>query len=278
MKNLKSKWISFIGIALDPWTLVLSIGVLLLFLFSIDQTDKKITSLLFVLITAASAILGGRITKHWVDISDGGVVVARGKSAVRSLKLLLRNISALEKRVSLFIGSDGDIKIHPEVTKRNYEEIIAICNVLEEETVNSVENWTDIVPEADIKTQIGLISDLKQQLDGRGEELQSLKNELVEKKGTSEDARKRLDDEVKEKKKQIAVLEKELLDKRIGLGGFGDFLDNRHVGFGISRPASLGLTRPTGLGLHDPELGLRPSSIITDVSGGTNVTENPKKN
>ena len=68
------------------------------------------------------------------------MVVARGKSAVRGLKL----IASLENRVEEFGSSNTEeIRDHPEVVFRNYEEIVGICNILEEEAVNSIENWTD---------------------------------------------------------------------------------------------------------------------------------------
>jgi DNA repair exonuclease SbcCD ATPase subunit len=214
MKNLKKRWGVFFSIIADPWTLVLIASVVLLFIFSGGQTNTTIRPLLFVLITISSAILGGRITKHWVDITEEGIVIARGKSAVRSLKLLLRNIFALEKRVAKFEDSTDEIKNHPEVVKRNYEEIQEICNLLEEETVNSIENWTDIIPEVDIKTKIGVISELKQSLKVKEDELTKLNNT----KGKSDKDRKKLKAEVKEKKKQITSLERKIMERTIDLG------------------------------------------------------------
>jgi len=217
MNGLGERWKVFLSIFLDPWTIMLIISVVVLFSFSIGEKNQTITSLLFVLITAASTILGGRITKHWVDITEGGVVVARGKSAVRSLKLLLRNIAALEQRVSTFgILNDG-VEINLEVIKRNYEEIQETCNILEEEAVNSIENWTDIVPEADIKTQIGLITELKQSLQGKEGDLNSLNDELDNAKGKSENEKKRLENEVKKKEAQVEELEREIIKKKIDL-------------------------------------------------------------
>ena len=84
--------------------------------------------------------------------------------------------------------------------KRNYEESIAICSLLQEETVSSIENSTDIVPEADIKTQIGVISDLKTSIDDKEGELTHLKATLAEAQGKSEQERKALRDQLALKK------------------------------------------------------------------------------
>ncbi len=217
MNNLGKRWEVFLSILFDPWTIMLIICVSVLFSYSIGETNQTIASLLFVLITAASTILGGRVTKHWVEITEGGIVVARGKSAVRSLKLLLRNISALEQRVSRFGVLSNESEINAEVTKRNYEEIQGTCNILEEEAVNSIENWTDIVPEADIKTQIGLITELKQSLQLKEDDLNLLNNELSNAKGKSEDEKKRLESEVIKKEAQVDYLEREIIKKKVKL-------------------------------------------------------------
>ncbi len=231
MKNLKKRWGEFFSIIFGPWTVVLIASVALLFIFSVGQTNTTIRSLFFVLITIASAILGGRITKNWVDITEGGIVISRGKSAVRSLKLLLRNISALEQRVKKFEDRTDEIENHPEVTKRNYEEIIEICNLLEEEAVNSIENWTDIIPEADIKTQIGVISELRHSLKKKEDELTELNNELNDTKDRSEEDNKKLEARVKEKVKEkeyISFLIKEIAKLNVlgasnGIGGAVSF-------------------------------------------------------
>jgi len=213
MKNLKKKWGEFFSIIFGPWTVVLIASVALLFIFSVGQTNTTIRSLFFVLITITSAILGGRITKNWVDITEEGIVIARGKSAVRSLILLLHSISVLEQRVKEFEDRTDEIENHPEVTKRNYEEILGRCNLLEEDTVNSIENWTDIIPEADIKTQIGVISELKQSLQATKYESTELKKELNDTKDRSKEDRKKLEAEANKTKKKIESLEREIREK-----------------------------------------------------------------
>jgi hypothetical protein len=221
MTALKEKWSAFWAIIFDPWNVVLTIAVGGLFYLSLQKAEPLTSVLLFILLTLASAILGGRITQHWSAITEAGVVIARGRAAVRSLKLLLRNIAALETRIRSFRSKEDEIKNHPEVVKRNYEESIAICSLLQEETVSSIENWTDIVPEADIKTQIGVISDLKTSIDDKESELTQLKATLTEAQGKSEQDRKSLRDQIGAKEKQIRGLEREILDAKLSIGGLG---------------------------------------------------------
>lgn len=221
MDNLKNRWKMFAGVVFDPWTIFLLITVSILFFLSANEQNRFAASLLFVLITISSAILGGRVTKHWVDITEGGIVRARGKSAVRSLKLLLRNIASLETRIRNFRFAEDEIENHPEVIKRNYEEVVETCSLLQEETINSIENWTDIVPEADIKTQIGVISDLKSNISEKENELSLLNEKFNAAKGETEQSKKNLKEKILEKENQIKKLEREVMDKKIGIGGLG---------------------------------------------------------
>jgi hypothetical protein len=268
METLKTRWKIFIGIILDPWNLLAIVGLVLLFSVSSPGLNALTSGLISTLITFASAILGGRMTKQWVDITEGGIVIARGKAAVRSLKLLLRNTAALEARVVNFLSRKEEFEKHPEVTKRNYEEIIETCNLLEEETVSSIENWTDIVPEADIKTQIGIISELKNTLSEKESDRQKLNQQLEDAKGQSEQERTKLKDEIKKKEKQITDLTREIAERKVGLGGYGisSFATQSGIGGGV------------GLGVY----GSKGISGITDVSHGSNLgigltVERPKR-
>lgn len=219
MNTLKARWKLFLNLILDPWTLLLILGISVLFYYSRREPSALASALLFVLITITSAILGGRIIKHWVDVTEGGAVLARGRSAVRSLKLLIRNIAALEGRIRDFRSREEEIQKHPEVIKRNYEEAIEICNFLQEETINSIEDWTDIVPEADIKTQIGVISELKSSLAEKENDLVMLKHQLEEAQGKSEQERNQLKEQIRKKETQINELSREIWDKRFDIGG-----------------------------------------------------------
>jgi flagellar basal body-associated protein FliL len=198
MKNLKKNWKMFLNILLDPFVLLFTTSIIMLFHFSNELTKP----LFEVLLIIASGILGGRLTRLWED----SLTITRGKSAVRDLKLLLTNISVLKQKAINFQNSEEQAI----VIKRNYKEIESFCGVLEEAAVNSIENWIDIVPEADIKTQIGIISDLNQSLKDKERELLDLNNKYSAEKFKSEEGRKQLSLEIKEKESQITNLEKEI--------------------------------------------------------------------
>ena len=209
MENLKSSWSKFLNIVLDPWTILLLASIILLVFLSQNENYTQISSLIYLLASISSAILGSRVTKNWLDLSEGRVLVARGKSAIRALRLLSININILEKRVKEYIKRQGKIDIKNEIVVTYLEEILDKCNILQEETINSIENWTDIIPEIDIKSKIGLISDYKNKVEQTQKEIQELndKYSVLEKtKGESDIEKKRLKKEIDEKRLEVMEL------------------------------------------------------------------------
>jgi hypothetical protein len=214
MQPLKQRWSVFASVALDPWAVLMATSVLALFASSLYASSKITTSLLFVMITAASAVLGGRITKQWADLNEAGVVRARGRSAVRSLMLLLRRTTSLESRTQRFLKDVAGDDATMSLTARNYEEIVEACRLIADETVSSIENWTDIVPEANIGTQIGLIAELRGSLAKRESELQELQEEMELAKGQSKQDTGALQDLITEKEQQVRRLEQEIWQRK----------------------------------------------------------------
>lgn len=262
--GLGSRWATFLSVALEPGTLLLLVALGLLYLYSGKENNEQTSVLIFLLLTIASVVLGGRITKKWIELSEGDLVVARGKSAVRSLMLQLRSIAALENRMRLFRSAESEIEEQPDVVKRNYEEAIRTCESLQEQTVGAIENWTDIVPEASIKSQIGVISDLKVAIGEREDQLESLKTELQDTEGKSKKENTSLRKQIIDGEEQIAALQDELYKKKYDIGG----LLSQGAAASFFKPISL-----TGLGLSDETLrGVRPISV-TDVSHGSGIGE-----
>lgn len=160
--SLKNKWSNFMNVVLDPWVICLLIinGVFVYLSNNVD--NKSFIPIINLIISLLSGLLGGIIANRWAQMTELKVLVARGKSAIRSLKLVLLNISNVEKRTKEYIKSIDNKNIDYKLIISNFEEVIEKCNILEEEIISSIENWTDIIPEVeDFKTQIGLISNMK---------------------------------------------------------------------------------------------------------------------
>ncbi len=205
LTNIFKKWGVFIQIIiLDPWTFLFLLTSILLLYISGKQNNPTIITLLSSLLSISSAVVGARILKQWVDINEGGIVVARGNAAVRGLKLLLTSIISLDKRINQYISQDQNKEsINPMIINL-LNEIKGRCDLMTEEAVNSIENWTDIIPEANIKTQIGVISEYKGKLESSNLELGLLKEKLKDTEGKTEKEIKALTLEVKKKEIEIS--------------------------------------------------------------------------
>lgn len=176
--ELYEKWKVFLIIILDPWLLILLSSTIVLVIFSNDSDNKEFLLYINLLITLTSSLLGGFFSNKWASLTEKNILEVRAKSAIRSLKLILTTITNLENRTNLFLSRIKQEDENSKLIETNLEEIIEKCNILEEETINSIEDWTDIIPEVEnVKSQIGLISELKSEVISKETEIVRLKEE-----------------------------------------------------------------------------------------------------
>jgi outer membrane murein-binding lipoprotein Lpp len=155
------------------------------------------------------------MSTKWTEIAETKLVKARGKLAVRNLKVLLSNIEAIEKRVKCYLAGVDSNAAENKLFVTYLEEIVEKCNALEEQTVNSIENWTDIIPEADITTQIGLISQLKVVISQLTNDIDQMKQSAQEIKEESSRVKEGLNKKISEKEKELAAVRSKLREKEI---------------------------------------------------------------
>lgn len=205
-RNLGKRWQIFLILICDPFCLLFLVVSILLFIYSRNQTDPTVISLLTLILSVLTGLLGGIYTKRWDDLTEEKLIVARGKSATRSLQLILESTLAFESRVTVylkrFIEKTDQKQENFEVIKTYLEEIIGESVSLEQRLVNSIQDWTDIVPEADIESGIKIIRELKDRYAAAQGELQNLIQEL---KTTQEKSA--------EEKAALGKKEKELIDR-----------------------------------------------------------------
>jgi len=225
MKSLLENWKAFIRTILDPWIVILLIATGILLVISVRQGKQQTpppavySALLNLMLIVSSGILGARLTKQWLDQTESGILVVRGKAAIRNLKLLMHNIATLGTRVRMFTHTLKDQAKSPKaITTRNYEEIVSKCDSLAEEAVNSIENWTDIIPEANVRTQIGELTELRGQLNQRMSEFALLKKEIKETKSRSVEQNAQLKEQIEDKESKIRDLRSEILSQQTKVG------------------------------------------------------------
>ncbi len=222
MASLKERWKAFGTIIFDPWIIVLLVCTILLSIVLIRQSDVVIISILTFLVSLFSGVLGGIVAKRWDDLTEEKVIVARAKSANRSLQLLLSSVIALERRVRLYIHRHNDStyksEITSEVIKTYLEEIVEDSLSLEEKVINSIEDWKDILPNLDVATVINLIRELNGNYANAMAQLEQVNLSLQETKDKSEADVKKLNEEKSEIKKELFRIHKELQEKSLQFG------------------------------------------------------------
>ena len=225
MTPLKERWKAFGTTLCDPWIIILVICTYFLSTVLIRQSDVTIISTFTFLVSLSSGILGGIVTKRWDDQTEEKIIVARAKSANRSLQLLLSSAIALERRVRLYIqrynNSSYKKKITSEVIKTYLEEIVEDSLSLEEKVINSIEDWKDILPDLDIKPVINLIRELNGNYASALAQLEQVNLSLQETKDKSEAGEaniKKLSEEKNEIRNKLLHIEKDLREQSSQFG------------------------------------------------------------
>jgi len=219
--EVQSSWSSFLSIALRP-LIVITLGVALV-IAVVSYKEKPqpgaISAILMIINSILCGVIGAIACKYWNDLNEQSILITRGKSAIRGLAVLTQSISALEQRVRAFLDTEdtSEQKLHGELETARYEELLSrFCN-LQEQTINAVEEWKDIIPEAAIKTQIGVITQLRAEKVTLEIQLAEIRKELTatmeESMEKSREEIKALQQQLKEKEKNLAKVKSDLLEK-----------------------------------------------------------------
>ncbi len=152
--KLSERWIAFFKIILDPWIIITSVLLILLIQSSRGADSEVLRYILTLLVAGLSILIGALFIRKWMDIHEIKAMVVRGKLSIRSLKLLYFNLIQTEGRAEKFIRRLNEKDLNYELIKSNFEEIIEKCKLLEEECLNSIEDWSDIIEDADVKAKL----------------------------------------------------------------------------------------------------------------------------
>lgn len=218
-----AQWKSFLQVLLDPWVLLLAAVAFYSGKASLGATPSSAAGALALVSSIASGLLGGRIAQRWGALTEEQVIAARGKAAVRGLKLHLGSVADLEKRSRVFLARCSGKSNMPDASfpcGMALEDVVGRCRLLEEQVLSSIENWTDIVPEANIKTQIGEITRLAQENDEQVEEVGRLQAALSDSKNQSVSTQQTLQAEIERKEKLLKETRRKLAESSSLLGPF----------------------------------------------------------
>ncbi|WP_226426551.1 hypothetical protein [Xanthomonas sp. MWU16-30325] len=183
-------WIRFWRLVSEPWTAILLVASVLLFAIGQKKLDQSVMALVQILLAVSSGVLGARVTNLLEAASGQSVLEARGKVAVRGLKLMLVQTAAFQRRIESFRANRTHMEAHPEVTQRNYEEAVEFCRRIQEDAASAMETWGDVVPSADLSSLIGRITAAEDEHEATKIELIAAKELLDSNKESADNAEK----------------------------------------------------------------------------------------
>ena len=140
--TLVTQWVNFLCSFFQPTVVILILLIVFLLYASYQFALQPLVSNTFItIISILSGLVGGMIAKRLAEISEGTILVTRGKSAIRGLKALFNQVSAIENRTSIYINRLDPKNQDYKLVKNNYEEIIGKCVTLQDEVLNSIEDF-----------------------------------------------------------------------------------------------------------------------------------------
>jgi hypothetical protein len=188
------RWGAFFKICFDPWGIILTLVAFIFILLQLIPSSPVIISLLTILISITTGLLGGVIAKRWDDYIEKQVVKTQGLQAINSLNLLSLRINTLKSRVRVYLQRHIDQNysqmMSDEVINTYLEEIIEKCGSLEEEIIKAIEDWKGILPEADITSNIEDIIKLIREQREKVDKYQEVKLKIETNDITTENLKK----------------------------------------------------------------------------------------
>jgi len=121
-----------------------------------------------------------------VEYSDKRVLTIRGNLAVLNLKALLNCLSMTQSRIRDFLHVSKKYPDRPiEEFRAWLAELHTELRFLNEQSISSIETWSDVIEEANIRTEISKLEELNKSLTVLQVEKESLQRQLTETRNTS---------------------------------------------------------------------------------------------
>ena len=190
--------------------ILLVISVITVTFLMFTSINAAISAVLILIVSLLAGLLGGIISRKWVRVHEIYTLRSRGFNTIRNVNLLLSHIFSVKKRIHIYSRRLNKESINFELLQSYFEEITEKCDNLFEDAVISVEDWQDVITEANLKKQIGLVHNLCAEVNKRSNDLRDMRR-LSEKmdKDVSEADRAELRITMDKMEKNLHLLEKE---------------------------------------------------------------------
>jgi rubrerythrin len=217
--ELVESWQQFGKAVLSPFVVwLLGLCLVLGVLAFADGTDSakntsELKAAITIIISIFTGVAGAIIYKKIQDFSEKSILVTRGESAIRGLNLVLLSVKSLENRLCSNSDKNGDPSIVDETTGR--------LILIQEQIVNSIQEWQDIIPSANIRSEIGKVLQFSTEKKDLESNLEALKQRLDSATENSQKEKEQLKAVISEKQRALSVLEIKLAEKENELSNVG---------------------------------------------------------
>jgi len=201
----------------SPATLVVLICTVTLGWVAINQRDGLLAAIFTLGTSVAAGILGAVIWDRWIRLTGRSVLVDKGKSAIRSLKLLWRNLNACQGRVTTYLDR-RKTGVTGNVVNTWLEEEIQRLATLQEEALDAISNWTDIIPEADVTAQLAPYRELQASVLTLKTAKEELEADLKRVSGVDTERALELNRQFRKREAELEEVKKQLAAEAVRLG------------------------------------------------------------
>jgi len=178
--KLYDRWITFVKIIIDPWIIILSISLVILILTVKHSESLTLHPFIIILVALLSGLMGAVFIRKWIDMKDEKFTIIRGEQAIKNLKLIYFNLQRTERRIKIYIKKLNERNPDPELNKSYFEEIIEKCNMIEEECINAISLWSDLIEGSDARTILLNMFNLKEKEGNFKKNVLQLKKDFTE--------------------------------------------------------------------------------------------------
>lgn len=191
-----TRWKDFLAALFGPSVSIPLASTFVFGYLSVEASDLTSKTIASVVMGIFASVAGAMLTKSVIDESRKGQIFTRGQSAVRGLNLILADLNALEAQLEKARAESSN-----DSSKKDFYYIKSLCILVQRQTINAIEEWKDILPEADIielleglKAKIQETDELREALADIQAKLDDSQNDVSDQQGEVDKLRRQKDD------------------------------------------------------------------------------------
>jgi hypothetical protein len=262
--RLVRSWRQVLGELLTPFPFIslVATGSLIAYQSKLpSDANPGLNNLLSLMIAIFGGIVGSQLFERWKQINEQSALAVKGRSAVRSLNLVLRRVTELERLVSEHETiQKAEKQAAKAIVPAALAELRRSANSIAMQVVGAIEEWEDIVPEAkDLQTRIDIFAETQQQLLRSEEKVENLHAELTQILAESSQ-------EIEEGRAQISILERRVNSAEKERDRLRAELAQQRSSFGTVSPTINTLGSIQGFTFSDRLLSGTPQLDLEDIN------------